>query len=683
MMIKKCILILLAFTYISISNAQTFSGATGIIPDDLAFHDYNITVSGLPNTMTDSFGLVRICIDITHTWVSDLEIYIVAPSGDQITLASQIGGAGDDFTSTCFLQTASTLISSSSPPFTGTFKPFGNIGNFNNGQNPNGIWKLKIRDAASQDIGFLNSCSIKFDTNAPGPYVFPGSNLPLVVINTVASIVDDPKVIGNMRIINNVSGFNQATDSAAHYSKIGIEIRGNYSSSLPQKPYGFETLDSTNLELDIPLLGMPAEHDWIFMATYNDKAFCRNSLANDLFRDMGHYASRGKLCEVIINGNYQGVYYLCEAIKRDNDRVNIAKLSLTDTSGINVTGGYIFKNDFGTGWTSNYHPIGFPTYNINFAYHYPKSSNILPQQATYLQSFVAQAESALYSTTFKDTALGYLSYFDMNSFYDYFIINELSRNNDGFKKSVYFHKGKNSATSIGKIKMGPVWDFDWAWKNIDECVYGANDGSQWVHLINNCGPDNPSAAWYLRLLQDSNFANNLHCRYVSLRQNVLDTNRIYNYIDSIANYANLAQARHYSVWNNLGYSSGAPENDSFPTTYIGEVSKLKKWISKRVIWLDQNMFGNANNCIVITGTPKVETKFIVFPNPTQDVVYIETPIASGVLQLNDFQGKALMNHNFFNKEIHILDLSKYTFGVYQLRVLLKDGTVINKKIIKN
>ena len=66
----------------------------------------------------------------------------------------------------------------------------------------------------------------------------------------------------------------------------------------------------------------------------------------------------------------------------------------------------------------------------------------------------------------------------------------MARNNDGFKKSSYFHKDNNTATAVSKLKAGPVWDFDWAWKNINECsIFSATDGSGWAHHINDCGPD--------------------------------------------------------------------------------------------------------------------------------------------------------------------------------------------------
>ena len=91
---------------------------------------------------------------------------------------------------------------------------------------------------------------------------------------------------------------------------------------------------------------MPEEHDWILYAPYTDKTCMRNILSYDLSNKMGHYASRTKLCELVLNGEYQGIYILMEKIKKDQNRVNISKLLPTDITGDELTGGYIIKIDF-------------------------------------------------------------------------------------------------------------------------------------------------------------------------------------------------------------------------------------------------------------------------------------------------------------------------------------------------
>ncbi len=182
------------------------------------------------------------------------------------------------------------------------------------------------------------------------------SNLPLVVINTNGkTILDASKIQATMKIIYNGAGkLNKTTDPGNIYNgNIGIEIRGAYSASLPQKPYGFETRDQSWNNLNVSLLGMPEENDWILLANYNDKTFMRNTLAFELFRKMGHYAPRARMVEVIVNNIYQGVYILTEKIKQDKGRVDISKLATKDISGDDVTGGYFFKDKNSNGGKIN------------------------------------------------------------------------------------------------------------------------------------------------------------------------------------------------------------------------------------------------------------------------------------------------------------------------------------------
>ena len=138
--------LILAFAFPSLLNAQTFTGGTGPILDNQTI-DIPLTVS-LPQTEinTTIFGLETVCLNLTHTWLADLTIQIVSPDGTIRTLASGIGGGEDNMFGTCFNADAANGIQTGSAPFTGTFKPMGQMGGVNNGQNPNGTWYLRIND---------------------------------------------------------------------------------------------------------------------------------------------------------------------------------------------------------------------------------------------------------------------------------------------------------------------------------------------------------------------------------------------------------------------------------------------------------------------------------------------------------------------------------------------------------
>jgi hypothetical protein len=206
-------------------------------------------------------------------------------------------------------------------------------------------------------------------------------------------IVDEPKIDADLKIIYAEQHYNHPGDTGNIYDgKIGIEIRGRYSASLPQKPYGIETRNALGENLNVPLFHMPNENDWILLANYNDKTFMRNSLTFELFRKMGHYAPQTQFCEVVVNTFYQGIYVFTEKIKRDKGRVDIAKLNPDEISGDDLTGGYIIKVDYyddSNSWISSYKPGRHPDQNVHFVYEYPAADELAPEQKTIHPGFHA------------------------------------------------------------------------------------------------------------------------------------------------------------------------------------------------------------------------------------------------------------------------------------------------------
>ena len=253
---------------------------------------------------------------------------------------------------------------------------------------------------------------------------------------------------------------------------IGIKLRGNSSLGFNQKKYTVELIDEQGKELDAELLGMPAHSDWVLLAPYNDVSAVRDPLAFQLWRDMGHWAPRTRMVELTLNGDYRGIYILSEAIKRGKDRVDIAKMKKGDTAGLDVTGGYLLRidtyNDDDATFTSKVPGIGEGnmTSQVIWSCIYPKKKKLQPEQFAYIQNYVDTVEQVIQSEGFADPKTGYARYIDVPSFVDYFIHTELSLNADGYKRSAYFYKEKQSADgSGGKLVAGPVWDYNLAYGN--------------------------------------------------------------------------------------------------------------------------------------------------------------------------------------------------------------------------
>lgn len=510
------------------------------------------------------------------------------------------------------------------------------------------------------------------------------TNLPLVMIDTGGGTVPTGrKISGRMKIVDHGPGrMNRPADAATDYDgAIGIEIRGHFSSTFPQKPYDVETRDDAGNNRNVPLLGMPAENDWILLSNYNDKSFLRNWIAFDLYRRMGHYAPRAVLCEVLLNSAYRGIYVFTEKIKRDKRRVDVAEHEPDEDSGDALTGGYIFKVDYhdeSNSWMSDFPPLNHPGRRVYYVYVYPKPDEITAAQSATLRRFVSDAEDAVYGAGFADPQTGFRKFLDIPSFIDYFILGEVSRNVDAYKKSRFFFKDRDGRD--GLLRAGPPWDFDWAWKNIRECVYSATDGSGWSFLTNDCNPDNNAPDWYLGLLQDDGFTEDLIGRYRELRSGPLDPDRISAAVDSMASLVSSAQDRHFRMWPIAG-PNPAPEVESPSRSYAEETGRLKNWIRVRIAWLDEHIEDLrgwvTEEAGVSAGSRPPAGNARLFPNPASDrfVVSADRPVRR--VRLFDLLGRRVYDSGVvFSGRAASVPVRGLPSGVYFAVLELEDGATV-------
>ena len=395
------------------------------------------------------------------------------------------------------------------------------------------------------------------------------------------TIVDEPKIPASMDLY---------IDGELNKSyNIGIEIRGSSSQFFEKKSYGVETWDSNNEDIDTDLGGFPEEEDWILYGPFSDKSLIRNVLIFQLSNAIGMYGSRTDFYEVTINDKFLGTYVLMEKIKRDKNRVNISKNLDED-----ISGGYIIKIDKppDEGYTSaNSFSSKFDTRgsyvgasDIKFLYTYPKSSEISNDQKNYIKNYLNDFEEALLSSNFQDPELGYQKYIDIDSFVDFLILNEISKNIDAYRISTFMHKDKNQ-----KLKMGPIWDFNLGFGNVNYC--DAEITSGWSYKFNDvCGGDNWKVPfWWNRLFEDPAFVSKLKNRWSDLRTNILSDQNLQDRIDEITNFLieHNAPRRNFDKWTVIG-------KYVWPNNYIGnnygeEISYLKNWLEKRVKWMDEEI----------------------------------------------------------------------------------------------
>lgn len=443
------------------------------------------------------------------------------------------------------------------------------------------------------------------------------SKLPLVSINTSGrAIPDEPKITATMQIRWREDGsFNEITDPPTHYNGyIGIEMRGSTSQGIsPKKPYSIETRDVLGNAIDSAILKMPKENDWALIAPYSDKSLMRDALTYHLAGSFMPYAPRVRFCDVILNGQYQGIYAITEKIKRDKNRVDISKLDSLNLVGDALTGGYILKIDKTTGAQPS--ALGFLSQYASgtqgarnyYLYHYPEPEDIKPAQVNYIKGVIDDFENTMQSSTYRDPVNGYAKHIDVASFVDFLLINELTKNVDGYRLSSYLYKDKNSVSP--KLKMGPVWDFNIALGNADYCQGGNTTG--WAYNFNTvCPQDGFQVPFYWsKLISDPNFKGKVRARWKQLRQNELSNTKINYVIDSFYNTLALSASYNFSRWSILNIYVWP--NNYVAGSYLAETNYLKTWLTNRIIWLDGQF-----EAFPLSNQDITDNDIKIFPNPS-------------------------------------------------------------------
>ncbi len=518
---------------------------------------------------------------------------------------------------------------------------------------------------------------------------FTDSNLPILVINTMGQeILDDPKITAQLGVIHKGPGQrNYLTDPFNEYNgKIGIEIRGSSSQSFPKKGYGLETWDDEGEDLDVSLLGMPEESDWVLHGPYSDKSLIRNALTYILAGRTMEYAPRVRMVELVINGDYLGVYLFTEKIKRDANRVNINKLDPDENEGDDLTGGYILKLDKTTGdnpifplYFSSQYRAETPNFQeINFLYEIPDAEDITQQQRDYVQESIDQFENALYGEDYLDPQNGYKKHIDIQTFIDFLLVNEVSKNVDGYRLSTFFYKDKDSKNP--RWKMGPVWDFNLGFGNANYCDGGLTTG--WAYDFNDVCPDDYWVIpfWWKKMLTDPVFRWELGNRWQELRAGILSDNQTTQVIDSLAALLGESQYRNFQRWNVL--SEWVWPNNFIGHNYPAEINYLRNWTLERLAWMDQAIEELTPAVDPNSGKPLL---WQMSPNPTQSFVNIVLNDPGSIpttVDLFDALGRRVKTLNWPGQELSMrLETGDLQKGWWIVSLKGQDGRISSRPVV--
>ncbi len=482
---------------------------------------------------------------------------------------------------------------------------------------------------------------------------------------------------------------NQLSASPTITTVAGIEFRGSTSQAdfyfLPgfvKKPYGIELwTDSTGVTAKrMSLIQMPEESDWVLNASYNDRSFMRDFMAHQIAGRLGLLHSETKFVELVINNEYRGVYMLMEKIKQGKNRVPISDLYPTENAGDDVTGGYLLKIDKTSGspsttWKSNYTSGINATQKCEFQIEYPKFGIITQQQFNYIRNYINNWEQKLMTEDMNDPKASFRDFMDMPSFVNYFILNEVTRNVDGYRLSSYLYKDKESLG--GKIKMGPAWDFNIAFGNADYLNGWKTDGFVYKAMETEAGSKDywQVPFWWNKLIQDASFRKALASRWKAVRSSFLNTNTLFATIDSAQVVLKDPLARNFQKYPLMG-------KKIWPNYYVGatlsdEVNWLKNWMQGRMTWLDAQM---ALFDSPILGNEPKEASATIYPNPSGGLFNWKFSLAKPAevtYQIIDSQGRNLFSSKVLNfgagEQIYPVDVTNLSAGSYLFQWSSSEG----------
>lgn len=438
-------------------------------------------------------------------------------------------------------------------------------------------------DANTEDRdGCSNACEAGY---VPDPVTL-GLDLPLVVpVLRVdvggQEVKKDVDVAGHIEVFEDHDGTLADLDAVAPTlsAPIAFQGRGNFTWTLPKKGYAFELQDAGGSGVDLTMLGFPPGSDFALYACYTDKTCMRNALVFALGQQLGRWSPRTRFVELILDGEYLGLYMVWERIRRDATRCDVDKPAKTAGEG-DVSGGYIIRHE---GGGKGPETVDGVTYERDFSvdsglvytYHYPGADKQSPEQTAYIQQYMQDFENAIAADPTDHAA-----WIDVGSWVDRGVVEELTNNWDGYVHSIYMTK--DSSEDGGLLGMGPLWDFDLAFANGNVTGYNCNTDN-WAHQIARPAPDQMPAYW-LALYADPAFQRAFKCRWQELRAGPIALDTFEARVEAWVDFTADARVRDQARWNTVGMSI-FPNCFSKPT-YEEEVAALLAWINARIAWLD-------------------------------------------------------------------------------------------------
>lgn len=383
-----------------------------------------------------------------------------------------------------------------------------------------------------------------------------------------------------------VSLSNAPEDQCFEGASALIRGRGNSSWSYPKK--GFKL----KFDKKQSMLGSDYEvKNWVFISNYGDKSLIRNMIAYDMseaFKGL-EFTTMHRFIDVYLDGEYYGLFLLCDRIDENEGRLNIEtpvsdnpeemgyiiEIGMTDRLGAGKDG-WNEDRDKNRSYSISYPDINDPNFKVDV-------------HLKYIENYVDKCLAALSA---RDWEL-INELIDIDSFVDYYIIQEMFMNKDCFWRSIHFYKKPN-----GKLYAGPAWDFDQGIGNVNDLFgtgrqdttfdcdidfvdtqwnSGKTAGNLWIAQANT---------WYRRLFRNEEFVDLVAQRLAKYQPIIAEiverTTTDGSVKDAYYTLYGDAMNRNFERWKIMGVQvwPNTPTLRNIKTV-SGQIDYINDWFAKR------------------------------------------------------------------------------------------------------
>ena len=385
---------------------------------------------------------------------------------------------------------------------------------------------------------------------------YQATNIPLIVVNTEGTIDFRKKTEQTQCTITIINNGKISTKQTGK-----IRIRGNSSKDLEKHAF------QINLDKKEKILDMPAKaKKWVLLANHMDKSLIRNLVAFKISSLLGQkYSPACKSIDLIVDGDFEGNYIICDKIEKGKGRVELDSMDETYNEYPNITGGYLMEID----GFADQEPYHFTSKKgVKVTIKYPDTTN---QQNSYLKNWFDSIEENIYNNQNVDNV-------DLETFSQFFILNEFCADIDSVWSSYYITKQRND----DKMHFGPAWDFDLSLDN-DNRLYPTNSKEKWIF---NFGLSSGTFRQFIsKLVSCPKSLNYVQQKWLDVTTNSFTKENVFNFIEEQIKYIDESQKLNFKRWDVLNkilqYEAVARGS------YEEEIKHLKEFIEERFM-----IFGN-------------------------------------------------------------------------------------------